>query len=109
MSGNARLTSQDLDRLSINSVSGDATVQARLKPDGVFNAETLSGRLTVTLPASTSAKLSIQTFSGDIVSPVGKVDREEYGPGKSLQAQLGQGRGKINVESFSGTVKLVLE
>ena len=42
-------------------------------------------------------------------SPVGRVDREEYGPGKSLDARLGQGQGKIRLESFSGDVDLELK
>ena len=47
--------------------------------------------------------------SGDIHSPSGKVHEHEHGPGKSLETTLGDGRGQVNVESFSGDVTITLE
>lgn len=108
VSGNASLIAKTLSKLQFSSVSGDADVQAVLAANGVVTGETVSGTLRLSLPKTTSAQLSIETFSGDINSPVGKVDREEYGPGKSLDARLGQGQGKIRLESFSGDVDLEL-
>lgn len=109
VSGNASLIAKTLSKLQFSSVSGDADVQAALATNGVVTGETVSGTLRLSLPKTTSAQLSIETFSGDINSPVGKVDREEYGPGKSLDARLGQGQGKIRLESFSGDVDLELK
>lgn len=109
VSGNASLIAKTLSKLQFSSVSGDADVQAALATNGVVTGETVSGTLRISLPKTTSAQLSIETFSGDINSPVGKVDREEYGPGKSLDARLGQGQGKIRLESFSGDVDLELK
>lgn len=109
VSGNASLIAKTLSKLQFSSVSGDADVQAALATNGVVTGETVSGTLRLSLPKMTSAQLSIETFSGDINSPVGKVDREEYGPGKSLDARLGQGQGKIRLESFSGDVDLELK
>lgn len=109
VSGNASLIAKTLSKLQFSSVSGDADVQAALATNGVVTGETVSGTLRLSLPKTTSAQLSIETFSGDINSPVGRVDREEYGPGKSLDARLGQGQGKIRLESFSGDVDLELK
>ena len=74
-----------------------------------MEGETLSGALTLHLPRATSASLHVETFSGDIDSPAGKVHREEHGPGKSLDARIGDGRGEIKLESFSGDVRVVLD
>jgi len=51
----------------------------------------------------------VETFSGGISSPVGKVQTEEYGPGKRLEARLGAGGGEIRLESFSGDVRVEIE
>lgn len=109
VSGNLDLTAQALRELQVSTVSGDATVRAGLKPSGSIRGETLSGTLELRLPRSTSARLHMESFSGDLSSPSGKVDREEYGPGKSLDTTLGGGEGRITLETFSGNVKLQLE
>ena len=77
----------------------------RIRP---IKAETLSGELDLSLPRSVSAKLHAETFSGDINSPNGRVDREDHGPGKSLDTQFGNGQGQIRLESFSGDVQVKL-
>jgi DUF4097 and DUF4098 domain-containing protein YvlB len=109
VSGNIELGARDLDKLQVNTVSGDANLRAGLRAGGTVKAETLSGELQLDLPRGSSAKLHVETFSGDIRSPAGKVDREDHGPGKSLDTTLGDGRGRINLESFSGDVQVNLE
>jgi len=109
VSGNIELAAKALDRLEVSTVSGDASVRMALRPSGTIKGETLSGQLQFNLPRSTGAKLHAESFSGDISSPSGRVDREEHGPGKSLQATLGDGRGRIDLESFSGDVRINLE
>jgi DUF4097 and DUF4098 domain-containing protein YvlB len=109
VSGNLELTARALSQLKLSSVSGDATVRTALKPGANVEAETLSGTLALNLPRATGGRLHVETFSGDIDSPAGTVQREEHGPGKSLEARLGDGRGEIKLESFSGDVRIVLE
>ena len=109
VSGNIELGAKALDRLEVSSVSGDARLAFGLRPAGTVDAETLSGELELTLPKATGAKLHVESFSGDIASPSGRVEREEHGPGSSLQATLGDGRGRIDLESFSGDVRINLQ
>jgi hypothetical protein len=109
VSGNLELGAKDLDRLEVNTVSGDAILRAGLRPAGTFKVETLSGELKLNMPRATSAKLHVETFSGDIASPSGKVEHEEHGPGAKLETTLGDGRGRIDLQSFSGDVQLNLE
>ena len=61
--------------------------------------------MTLFLPKSTSAQLHAETFSGDIKSIAGKVVKEE-GPGENLDTRLGDGQGRIKLESFSGDVRV---
>ena len=109
VSGNIELGAKTLDRLEINSVSGDAKASFGLRQNGTVKGETLSGELELTIPKATGAKLHVETFSGDIDSPVGRVEREEHGPGATLDATLGDGRGRMDLESFSGDVRINLE
>ncbi len=92
-----------------NVVSGDITLHAALAPGGRINAQSLSGDLEVVLPRATSARLDFTSFSGRIRSDAGQVEREEYGPGSSLKANLGQGDGQVRLETFSGDLILRVE
>jgi DUF4097 and DUF4098 domain-containing protein YvlB len=109
VSGDARLQAGPLSELSLSSVSGDADLRTALATGGSIRADSVSGRLSLTLPKAVSARLRVETFSGDILSPVGEVQTEEYGPGKRLDARLGSGSGDIRLESFSGDVRLTFE
>ncbi|HMB57600.1 MAG TPA: DUF4097 family beta strand repeat-containing protein [Arenimonas sp.] len=106
VSGKTTLIAPALHRLDLSTVSGDADLTAGVIASGTIKVDSVSGEIGLTLPATTSAQLHVESFSGDITSPVGKVVTEEYGPGKSLDAKFGTGQGKINLESFSGNVRI---
>jgi DUF4097 and DUF4098 domain-containing protein YvlB len=106
VSGNLRLAARQVRELSVNTVSGDADLSLGLVENGRINAESLSGDVSLRLPAGTGAKLEVETFSGTIHSPVGHVDEEEHGPGATLNARLGNGRGQVHLESFSGDLRI---
>lgn len=107
VSGNVTLGAGSLRRLDFQTVSGDGQLHLGLADGGSITTESVSGNVSLQLPASTSARLSAETFSGDIRSPVGRVDKEEFGPGQSLNTRLGAGAGSIRMESFSGDISLV--
>ena len=109
VSGNLSLQAQPLSKLRANSVSGDADLKAGLKSGGTINIESLSGEVGLRLLPNSGARVRVETFSGGIHSPSGKVQEEEHGPGKSLDTTLGDGRGQIHVESFSGDVSITFE
>lgn len=109
VSGDATLVAGALERLTLSSVSGTGRLRAGLAANGSISADTVSGRLNLDLPADTSARLRVETFSGAIISPVGQVQTEQYGPGKRLDTRLGAGSGEIRLESFSGGVRITLE
>lgn len=106
VSGNATVTAGALDELSLSTVSGDGRMQASLAPSGNISADSVSGNLSLGLPADTSAHVQLESFSGRITSPVGKVVTEEFGPGSHLDARLGAGSGNIRLESFSGDIRI---
>ncbi len=109
VSGDATLVAGAVERLSLSTVSGDGHLSVGLAASGSITADSVSGNVDLVLPPDTSARLQIETFSGNISSPVGQVRTEEYGPGKSLEARLGTGSGRIRIESFSGNARVVIK
>jgi len=98
-----------VERLSTNTVSGDTTLHVALNNGGELKAETVSGDIHLRLPKALSARVSAKSFSGTLSAPGAKVDKEEYGPGSSLDQRYGSGAGEIHLETFSGDAELVLE
>ncbi len=107
VSGDVKLGAQQpLQRLQVSTVSGDLQLSAQTAAGARFDIESLSGDVQLQLVSGTSARLRAETFSGNLDSDVGTVEREEYGPGAHLDAQLLDGKGDIRVESFSGGIRL---
>lgn len=109
VSGQIQVTGSQIKQLQLSSVSGDASLQLSPQPSATIKTDSVSGSVSLILPKATSAQLSAETFSGDISSPVGHVVKEEYGPGQSLHARLGDGQGQVRLESFSGDIKVQLQ
>ena len=66
----------------------------------------MSGDVQLQLPAATSAALHASSFSGDLRSDFGTPRQADHGPGSSLDARLGDGQGRINIETFSGDLRI---
>ena len=109
VSGAVDLNLSTVQRLNAETVSGSVGVRsAGLQPGGRISLQTVSAPVSLTLPAQTSAQLKINSFSGDINSDVGKVQRPRYGPGSNLDARIGGGDGDISINSHSGDVRVSL-
>ncbi|GGK08126.1 DUF4097 family beta strand repeat-containing protein [Luteimonas terricola] len=98
-----------LARLEASTVSGDARVRGGIADGGRFSFESVSGDIRLALPRDASARVEASTFSGDLDAPDANVVRKRYGPGASLEHSYGTGSGSIAIETFSGSVKLVLD
>jgi len=109
VSGSIKLDTGRVQRLGAEAVSGSLNVAAAgLAPGGKVTLQTVSGSIGLQLPRSVSAQLSVKTFSGDIQSDAGTVERPRYGPGRSLEAKLGGGDGDITINAHSGNVRVGL-
>ncbi|MFN7183178.1 MAG: DUF4097 family beta strand repeat-containing protein [Thermomonas haemolytica] len=108
VSGDIRLDTlgERLRRLSASSVSGDMQLKAALGEDGEIRLESVSGELRLQLPATLSANLSAETFSGKLSAPGAVPKKEGFGPGSSLRARYGAGKGEVRMQTFSGDASL---
>ncbi len=93
-------------KLTLSTVSGNVQLTGALATDGNIGIDSMSGDVQLQLPASTSGNLHASSFSGNLRSDFGTPKEPEHGPGSSLDVHLGDGRGKINVETFSGDLRV---
>lgn len=105
VSGDVELGDVDARDVSAETVSGDVTYTGSLRQDGRYDFKTLSGDVEITLPAEPDATLRGTTFSGRFYSdfptaPEGRRRRNRF------NATWGSGSASIDVESFSGDVRI---
>lgn len=109
VSGSIKVDAGRVQRLAAEAVSGSLNIAASgVAPGGKVTLQTVSGSIGLQLPRSVSAQLSVKTFSGDIQSDAGTVERPRYGPGRTLDTKLGGGDGDIAINAHSGNVRVGL-
>jgi hypothetical protein len=108
VSGDGMLTLGVLTRARFKTVSGDFVVNAGLSADGRFEAESVSGDLSVTFSGPPPpAEYDLQSFSGDLKTCFGpKAAHEGYGPGSRLSFREGTGTARVRVDTKSGDVSI---
>lgn len=106
VSGRIQASGGPWRQFTLSTVSGDVQVAGGLAPDGKLAIDSMSGNVQLQLPAGTSANVHASSFSGDLRSDAGNAQKSEHGPGSKLDARLGNGSGSINVETFSGDLRI---
>lgn len=106
ISGRIQVAGGPWRKLTLSTVSGDVQLSGGLAADGSLSIDSMSGDVQLQLPAATSASLHASSFSGDLRSDFGTPKEPEHGPGSSLDVRLGDGRGKISIETFSGDLRV---
>ncbi len=103
-SGDVRITAAKAPRVGLETGSGTVTVELQSQVDRL-DVETGSGDVVITAPANLSAELVMDTGSGDISTDfpltVTRTARDH------LRGTVGDGKGKISVETGSGGVRLI--
>jgi DUF4097 and DUF4098 domain-containing protein YvlB len=106
VSGDIDAENGDYREISAGTVSGDINLRGKPSKDARIDVETMSGDVHLYLPSDLSAHLSATTFSGTIRSDFGKVREEDHGPGSSLDATVGDGNSRVNLQTFSGDIEV---
>ena len=103
-SGDVAASGLEAEQLRVETGSGTVTVDLRGSLDRV-DIETGSGDVTITAPANLSARLMMDTGSGDIDTdfPLAATRTAR----DHLRGTVGDGRGKISVETGSGGIRLL--
>lgn len=106
ISGHIQASGGPWKHLTVSTVSGDVQLGGSLAPDGNIGIDSMSGDVQLQLPGDTTGKLHASSFSGDLRTDFGTPQKPEHGPGSRLDAVLGSANGVINVETFSGDLRI---
>jgi hypothetical protein len=107
VSGDLTLADGWLERLDANGVSGDVTADVDLDPLGGMQVTTVSGEVTLRLPAEADARVNLHSLSGDVRSEFAELRRSFAPASHSVSGSLGAGSGHVSVTTMSGRVMLL--
>jgi hypothetical protein len=107
VSGDLTIADGWLERLDGNSVSGDVTADVDLDPLGGIHVTTVSGEVTLRLPAEADANVNLHSMSGDVRSEFDGLRRSSMPASHSVSGSLGAGSGHVSVTTMSGRVMLL--
>jgi DUF4097 and DUF4098 domain-containing protein YvlB len=108
VSGDVTIDEGSYDRVAIQTVNGDLTFLAELRPAGRLDAESVNGGVTMELAGKVSAKFEIESFNGGIDVCFGPepVRTSKYAPGWELVFTEGEGDGSVNVSTLNGSIRI---
>jgi DUF4097 and DUF4098 domain-containing protein YvlB len=108
VNGRLEVSGGTFERAHLEAVSGSVSFDGGLGSGATLEAETVSGSVTITLPANVAADFSISTFSGGVENafgpPASRVS--EYTTEKELEFSTGGGGASVTVHTLSGGITL---
>jgi hypothetical protein len=107
VSGDLTLADGWMERLDASVVSGDVTADVDLDPLGGMQVSTVSGEVTLRLPAEADAQVNLHSMSGDVRSEFTELTRSSAPASRSVSDSLGAGSGQVSVTTMSGRVVLL--
>ncbi|HET9034447.1 MAG TPA: DUF4097 family beta strand repeat-containing protein [Dokdonella sp.] len=106
VSGNITVSTETYREFSASSVSGDINLRGKPVGDARIDTETMSGDIRIEAVGELSARIEAETFSGRIRSDFGKVQEPDHGPGRSIDATVGDGKARLSIDTFSGDISI---
>ena len=118
--GSTRIESADLTGFRFQAVGGDVDVDGVFSANGKHTIETMSGNVTLRVPANFGATFQLETFSGELHAPDFALmlrptsgnekgrnsDRREYSiNGGGAHITIGTFSGTVTVRKHGGTVR----
>lgn len=106
VSGGARLETTG-GRVEVETVSGNIQIHGPCAKGCRIDAESLSGVVELHLTKSSSFELDFETFSGSLDDQLGAEVSGGGIRGKEYRGRYGKGGGRIDVSTYSGTLRLM--
>ncbi|MBC6459273.1 DUF4097 family beta strand repeat-containing protein [Actinomadura sp. HBU206391] len=107
VSGDLALAGGSLDRLTARSVGGRIAADVDLAGTGEVQVSTVTGEVTLRLPASASAQVGMNTVGGRIDSSFTGLDEAGRPMSRNVTGTLGDGAGDVTVNTVSGDITLL--
>jgi DUF4097 and DUF4098 domain-containing protein YvlB len=103
VNGDVSLTGITSSSVSASSVNGDLVYQGTIQNDGQYSLGTHNGDVDITVPEGVNATVDVSTFNGELETfPV----QLSHTSRNCFTFVLGTGNGRMNLESFQGTIRL---
>ncbi len=113
VSGNLSVKGGRFSELKLKSVSGDMGLDATFSPQAVVTGETLSGNITLHMPADVSGTATIKSFSGEAQcdlpqsAAASAASSSRNSSSKKREFVFGDGKGvSLELSTFSGDVRI---
>jgi DUF4097 and DUF4098 domain-containing protein YvlB len=103
--GDVTLEGITSDNVSANAVDGDISYQGTIVDGGRYVLSTHDGDLYVVIPDGTNARISIDTFSGDLDTDFPVEFEGDFGK-KRVSFTVGSGKALVELSAFDGTISL---
>jgi DUF4097 and DUF4098 domain-containing protein YvlB len=113
ISGNVQMIQPDLDGLRVQTSSGNILFDGSFLSRGIYIMKNFSGTIEVHFHTGDSFDLNATSLKGDVVNQASfKPDTHgtphpESKFGHSLFGTMNEGRAKVELSSFSGTIKIL--
>jgi len=105
VNGDIRMDGMKSSALDIETTNGDVLVDGDLAADGGYYVSTHAGDIDVSIASDADLTINIDTYHGSVESLL-ETELEEIREGKRYRMVLGDGRGRLDIESFQGDVRL---
>jgi len=93
------------DNVSVNAVDGDISYDGTITDGGRYVLSTHDGDLDVLIPDGANARISIDTFSGDLDTDFPVELEGDFGK-KRISFTVGTGKALVELSAFDGTISL---
>jgi DUF4097 and DUF4098 domain-containing protein YvlB len=104
--GDVTLEGISSDNVSVNAVDGDIGYDGTIADGGRYVLSTHDGDLNVIIPSGANARISIDTFSGDLVTDFPFTFEGDFGK-KRVSFTVGTGKALVELSAFDGTISLI--
>jgi Toastrack DUF4097 len=107
VSGDLTLAGGSLTLLDADSVSGQISADVALAAAGAMRIGTISGDVTVRLPAGTDIAVRMHSTAGNVRSEFDSLRTATPYWSHTVSGNVGEGSGRVSVDSVSGAVTLL--
>lgn len=107
VSGDLTLAGGSVDRLAARTVSGRIAADVDLAGESRVEANTVSGEVALRIPEDAGAEVSLNSATGRIDTSFAELGRQDRAVARSVNGKLGDGSGRLSVNTVSGSVTLL--
>jgi hypothetical protein len=107
VSGDLTLADGSLSLLAADNINGQIAADVSLAAAGAMRISTISGDVTLRLPADSDARVRLHSTSGNVSSEFDSLRTSISPASHTVSGNVGGGSGRVSVNSVSGAVTLL--